>query len=155
VSELVAATPARLADLAVHIRESDRVELWLSHQNTPEQAVRHCLKLSLWSYCLVDDLGTIAAFGLGGLPMSTVCAPWALAREKGVSRADWGRFSRPIVQRMRQDVELLENWVHAGNIQSIRWLKSCGFTLDAPKPYGALGAPFHRFWMRGTLCATR
>lgn len=155
MSRIVPATADLLADLADNIRDSDRTELWLAHQNTPQQAMKHCLKLSVWSYCLVDERGTLAAFGLGGLPLSTVCAPWALARENGVSRSTWGRFSRPIVAKMREQVELLENWVHAGNIPSIRWLRSCGFTLDAPQPYGALGAPFHRFWMRGDLCATR
>lgn len=151
MSDLAPATPALLAALAPRLREADKTELWLSHQNTPEQALRHALKLSVWAYCLVGPEGPIAAFGLGGAPMSVICSPWALAADPGPSRADWGRFSRPVITKMRRDVELLENWVHAGNIVSIRWLRSCGFTLDAAAPYGALGAPFHRFWMKGDL----
>jgi hypothetical protein len=153
-SKIVPATPALLRQVAEDLRPSDRIEVWLSHQHRPQQALEHAAKLSVWTFCVVDDEGPLAAFGLGGRPMSTVCSPWLLGTTRALSawRA-WARFSRPIVQMMTKDVELLENYVHAGNMQSVRWLAQCGFTLDDPKPYGALGAPFHRFWMRGDLCA--
>jgi hypothetical protein len=155
-SRLIDATKADLLAIAEDMRPKDREEVWLSHRHRPRQAIEHAAKLSIWTKIVVDDEGPLAAFGLGGMPASTVCFPWMLGTTRSLAawRA-WARFSRPIVQQMAKDVELLENWVHAGNIQSVRWLGMCGFTLDDPKPYGAVGAPFHRFWMRGDLCAAQ
>jgi hypothetical protein len=144
-----------LAELAADLRPEDVREIRLSNGHTPAEALQAGLDVSAWVYCVVgEDLEPLGAFGLAGAPGARVCAPWALASPK-LRAADWGRWSRPVVHCMRRGVELLENWVHVDNIRSVRWLKACGFTLEEPEPYGVQGALFHRFWMRGDLCATR
>jgi hypothetical protein len=39
----------------------------------------------------------------------------------------------------------LSNWVHAKNVDSIRWLLSMGFTVHAPEPHGPSGQLFCYF----------
>jgi RimJ/RimL family protein N-acetyltransferase len=40
----------------------------------------------------------------------------------------------------------LENYVHAENKASVRWLKWLGFTMDEAAPYGPRGENFIHFY---------
>jgi len=50
------------------------------------------------------------------------------------------------VDRMQARFPRLENFIHAGNRLSIRWLKWCGFSLDMDAPVPINGEYFFRFW---------
>ena len=144
-------TDELVAAVAADLREADKLEVWLSHRHDPADAVAASIASSpLIRYVAVDDQGPICAFGVGALGLlSDHGAPWLL----GTRRLDehlrqLARMSRPMVTMMRQRYRTLENWVHAGNLTSVRWLKACGFTIEEPASWGACGAHFHRFWMR-------
>jgi hypothetical protein len=54
------------------------------------------------------------------------------------------RQSRRYVALMQERFPRLENYVHAGNSLSLRWLKWCGFTID--KEAAQLGGEnFYKF----------
>ena len=95
------------------------------------------------------------AVSVGGIPCilfgcngsSSVGIPWLLAtddiRQIGVR---FIRGSRPIVDDWLTRYEVLENFVHAGNEISIRWLKWLGFDLQ--ETITVNNEPFIRFVAR-------
>jgi hypothetical protein len=59
------------------------------------------------------------------------------------------RYTEVILGGWKQEYRHLFNWVHAENAVAIRWLKSLGFLMQDPAPYGARGELFRRFdWKR-------
>lgn len=146
--------PATLDDLdhvGRHLRQTDADEVRLSHGHDPHGAVRYAAENSWWTQALVMDDEPICVFGVGRRSwLGTVGSPWLLGTPgMAVHRRTVLKLSRPLVQQMRQGVSLLENWVWAGNMQSIKWLRFCGFTVEPPQAFGLENAPFHRFYMKG------
>jgi hypothetical protein len=129
------------------MREADRREVWASHRHTPEEALRESLSLSelAWT-CLVEGVPAFM-WGVGrkGSLISRTGAPWLLGTEaiRRVSR-EFLRQCPLYVARMQERFPVLENFVHAENRLSIRWLKWCGFTLGE-KPLRINGEDFYLF----------
>jgi hypothetical protein len=142
-----------LEEIADGMRPADVEEVRLSHGHSPLAALEASVRSSpLVCYVAVDDGRPLCAFGVGGRPLAVKGSPWLLGHERlGDYRRELARLSRPMVQMMSARFSLLENWVHADNVVSVRWLKACGFTLEPAAPFGAQGAMFHRFWMKGGL----
>lgn len=150
----VAPTDALLAQIADGMRPADAQEVFLSHGHDPLRALQGSVRQSsLFSYVAVDGTdGPLCAFGVGGRPLAFTGSPWLLGhRNLDKHRRELARLSRPMIQVMAARFSLLENWVHADNVVSVRWLKACGFTLEPAAPFGARGALFHRFWMKGGI----
>jgi hypothetical protein len=151
-------TTGYLVTLAREMRDEDVKEIRLSHQHTPLTGLRASVAASDKSWVALAGQSPIAAFGVGGASMlSLVGSPWFLgSKALRAYRSEFGRLSRPMVERLRADYALLENWVHADNLVSVRWLRSCGFTIEPATPFGPYGALFHRFWIDGGLrvCAS-
>jgi hypothetical protein len=61
--------------------------------------------------------------------------------------------SRETIHLLRRVYGPLENWVDARNRLAIRWLRWCGFEIEAPAPYGPHELPFCRFSMKEIPCA--
>lgn len=131
--QIVPAAPEHIPALAVDMREADRREVWASHRHTPGQALEKSLARSelAWT-CLIEGR---SAFMWGvarlGSMISEKGAPWLLGTPAiaGVSR-DFLRQSPFYVAQMQERFPRLENFVHAENRLSIRWLQWCGFTID-------------------------
>lgn len=132
------------------MREADQREVWASHRHTPEQALAASLDATdhelAWT-CLVDG---VPAFMWGaarrGSLLSMTGAPWLLGTPE--MRTVWREFLRQCpayVARMQAAFPLLENYVHAGNRTSIRWLRWCGFTVET-QPSLFNGEMFYLFW---------
>lgn len=99
-----------------------------------------------------DDGDPFAIFGARRISLlSDEGTPWLLAtdrvKEPKVKRI-FIEQSVPHIQEMLKRFDYLENFVDARNTTSIKWLKMCGFTIEAPEPAGVLRMPFHRFWLR-------
>lgn len=145
---IVFAEPAHVPPLAAHMREADRREVWASHRHSPEQALEWSLAFAVRAWtCFVDNE---PAFMWGvsrpGSILSLVGAPWLLGTEAMLKvRREFLRQSRAYVELMQQDFERLENKAHAGNRESLRWLRWCGFEMDE-RPETIRGEPFVTFW---------
>jgi hypothetical protein len=60
------------------------------------------------------------------------------------------RETKQLMQRWIDQYGLLQNWVYAENLVSIRYLRRLGYTLSSePVPFGAYGLPFYHFYIRG------
>lgn len=145
---IITAEAAHIAPIAAHMREADRREVMASHGHSPDEALAASLERSdmAWT-CLVDGE---PAFMWGaarqGSLLTLTGSPWLLATPAIYTvRRAFLRRSRSYVERMQARFPRLENYVHAANRLSLRWLAWCGFTLaDAPTLRG--GEPFFFFW---------
>jgi hypothetical protein len=153
VVEFKEPTATAVKYIADTMRSLDVVEVLLSHGHTPLQALNRSLDLSPKKWVAYVDGDPFVAFGVGELSLlSSIGSPWALAsRSFADYRRPFAAYSRRIIADLRRGYEALENYVWRGNIDSIRWLRSCGFTLDPAAPHGPGGHPFHRFTMPGVL----
>ncbi len=99
---------------------------------------------------MADEI-PLAVFGVARNSMLSLRgSPWLIGSTPiAFYGRDVARLSRPMVNYLRGGYTVLENWVHADNMVSVRWLKGCGFTIDPAEPHGPFGAMFHRFWMSG------
>lgn len=143
-------TEEAIVAVAQGMRAADTVEVWLSSHHSPETALRRSVDESpVMCLAAVAPEGPLCIFGVGSSLLSDTGSPWML----GTDLLDHGyrRFlaahSRRFVAAMRHRWSRLENWVHADNLRSVRWLEACGFTLGPPESFGAESALFRHFWM--------
>ncbi len=142
-------TYADLDDLFADLRPADRVEC--EALGLPDWQRHFVLGVEqsdlAWSARCNGEL--LAVYGASRHSLtSTTGAPWLLGTPAlDRHRKDLVRIVPPYLEVMLGHFRRLENWVHAGNHRSIRWLKRLGFTIHPAAPYGALGAMFHRFEM--------
>jgi hypothetical protein len=130
---IVPAAPEHIAAIAAGMREADRREVWASHRHTPEQALESGLARSelAWT-CFVEGKPSFM-WGVSrvGSLISITGAPWLLGTSAILKvRTEFLRQCPDYVARMQARFPRLENFVHAENRLSIRWLKWCGFTID-------------------------
>lgn len=154
--EVRSATERDAMFLVERMREADRLEVSLSHGHTPEQAVLHAMDTSRWSMSILRDGDMVCMFGVGGRMMSLVGSPWMLGTDLvDECKRSIAMISTRAIPVMAEGVKLLENWVHADNVVSIKWLTWLGFTIEEPRWYGNPGGIFRRFTMEGQLCAVQ
>lgn len=131
--------PPRAADIAhvgANMRAIDALEcrVFGGHDN-PTEALQESVDSSDWSVAAEIGAETVGVFGLAsseGL-LSGKAAPWLLGVTGLESHARWLlTYSGVYLDRMRAEYDVLENWVLASNRASIRFLRWCGFVMDAP-----------------------
>ena len=156
--QIVDAQREHVAHLAAHMREADRREVWASGRHTPYEALAVSLEGSARVWTAVLDGRPAAMWGVGraGCLLSDLGRPWLLATDviEKAGRLEFLRRSREFVGLMRAEFPRLENYVHARNTLSIKWLRWCGFVLDKA-PVSINGEDFFRFaWLeRRAKCA--
>lgn len=142
----VPASVRHIGPIARNMREMDRIECEaLGHG--PKDALRSCLKRSLWTLTAMKGDVPHAMFGVA--PVSAVEGigiPFFLGTDT-VYRHGRDLLSRgpAVIEHMRQSFPILENVVAAENDRAIRLLKHWGFTLGEGLEVG--GVPFIRFGM--------
>lgn len=132
--QVLPAAPEHILHLAANMRPADRREVWASHRHTPYEALALSLDRSERAWTALID----------GQP----ALMWGVAREKGWKRdqgipwllatgelerqgaREFIRLSRDYVRLLQKGFRRLENYVHAENEISIRWLSWCGFTVE-------------------------
>jgi hypothetical protein len=139
--------------IAENMRLPD-IEECLALGFTPIDALHASVISSLSTRTATLDGYPVAIFGISVDEDSRVGSPWML----GTSAFDRHgmklvKFSRDWVRGMIGLFDTLENYVHAENTRSIRYLKLIGFTVEEPTPYGVYDKPFCRFYMENKRCA--
>lgn len=151
-AKVVPATQDLVDSLKGRLRQADKDEVYAMSGSDVDEALQRGFNVSelCWIGMWKDDPVTCFGVNRHGL-LSDNGTPWLLGtdriREPGVKLA-FVQNSVPYVLEMMKRFKYLENWVDARNISSIRWLKMCGFTVEAAEPTGFLSLPFHRFWLR-------
>ena len=146
----------RHADIIPRLRQADVEEIRAMTGTPPELPVTYSIMTSYPGWAAEVNGRTEAVFGAGPgreLPDGgTVGVPWLVgSNEIAKHPVEFFRISMRIIGEMRKHYDLLENWVDARNVLSIRWLDWAGFTIEPPETAGAEGRLFHRFWMKGSV----
>lgn len=137
-----------LVELAARLRPADRTELEACNHFDPLGAVMHSMTLSSLCWSVREGDTLLAIFGVCPLPGHPgVGTPWMLGTTAlgPQHRRPLIELPAPYIARMIEAYPRLVNYVHAGNMPALRWLRRLGFTLDAAAPFGPNGALFHRF----------
>jgi hypothetical protein len=142
--------------IAHNLRDQDAFEVWLSDAMGPEEAVTASWKASLRTsryqnrecQAILDDDGV--PLGLCGVAGGGLI--WFLATDglfaTEANRRQFVRDGKVWVDQCIERYGALSNWVFAKNVDSIRWLKSLGFTVYSPAPRGPSCALFSYFERR-------
>ena len=136
------------------LRETDKNEIWASHHHTPEEALRLSYEMS--TLCLTINIKgiPIAMFGIAPQTLlSDSAIIWLLATDDfdGLIKKKRKEFfiqSKVFIKFMLEQYSLLENYVDARNIPSVKWLKWCGATIEEAHLYGVEQLPFYHFYFR-------
>lgn len=127
------------------MRDMDRLEAH-AFGMTPEKALRHGMKSSVWSLTALVDDEPHAMMGVAPVNMiEGIGVPWMLGSERIYHHArDLARYGPGIIAEMRGSFERLENVVHIGNHRALRFLRHFGWTIsEQPETIG--GVEFVRF----------
>ena len=146
---IVPATPEHIPHLAANMRGSDRREVWASHRHTPQEALEASLACSdlAWTCCVQSVPAFMWGVARQGAMTSFTGVPWLLGTPRMYAvRRDFLRHCLVYVNAMQEAFPLLENYVHAENQASVRWLEWCGFTVEREIPELINDEDFYRFW---------
>jgi len=140
--------------VALNLRHSDDLECRYAYGISGEQALREAWKVSEIVNCICADNGE--PLGVAGLNGNVV---WLLSTDELTStpqrRAALALGGRRWTDHLLQEQEmvgespLLENWVFAANVESLRWLRAMGFTIAKPEPIGPSCQLFCHVWREG------
>jgi len=137
---------ATAIEVASNLREQDEIEVQLSHGMAAYEAVK--LSWSTSSICRGIALDDGTPVGLCGVVGHRI---WMLGTSR-LTETRRGRWQLCVEGRKWVDSCLAEvggplfNQVYAKNTDSIKWLRSLGFTVEKPRPFGPSAALFCDFW---------
>lgn len=153
--EIVPAEIEHIQALLPHVRQADIDEFHAASLSTPEQVLVQGIRVSTRSWSAIFDDRVVAIFGIAPLSMlGGDGVPWLVGSDLlEKNQKAFLRRCRPVVAEMLDIYPHLVNYVDARNVAAKAWLHWLGFTLDEPKPAGALNYLFHRFTMEKKLCA--
>lgn len=154
--EIVPATEEHAIDIAENMRQADVDEIWASSRSTPMQSVMAGLLVSRDPkviQCVWHDTKSGTADGramcIFGVTTPTILSrigsPWMLGhRDLHLHSKTFLKLSREYVRQMKQEYDILVNWVDARNTLSLRWMKWVGLTVAPAEPFGPDKLPFHK-----------
>ncbi len=150
-ARLVPTTLSHIEHVAKHMRESDRMEVWASTNDTPMDALTNSVALTDGAETVLIDEAPACICGVARIPrFASVGVPWMLGTAQIESRQlPFLRLCREWIQRERAAWPLLLNYSDARAVRTHRWLQWLGFTLYDPTPFGVENMMFRRFELRG------
>lgn len=145
---IVPALPEHIPHIAAHMREADRREVWASHRHTPEEALAASLERSdlAWTGIISGQPAVMWGAGRKGSLITLTGSPWLLATPalEAMHKTFLGQC-KSYVTKMQARFPRLENYVHAENRISQRWLRWCDFSIEKSLVLFN-GEPFLLFW---------
>ena len=145
-------TAAHVDELAQRMRRADVAELHALGEINVNEVVAAGVRDSVHSWACAVDGRLLFLAGVAPLRAHLLCenigVPWLLGTDEMTRHArKLIRLQAPYIALMLKTFPRLVNLVHADNAQSVRWIKSLGFDLQAARPHGPFGAPFRVFTM--------
>lgn len=132
MTQLVPARPAHINRVANNMRQIDVLECSVMG-HTPKQALRIGMLSSVLVWTVMVDGQPEGILGL--TPISVAAGrgcPWLLLTDiGGAQHKALVRLGRIYTEHMQSYFPLLENWVHADNAPTIRWLARLGYAVGA------------------------
>lgn len=133
--------------VAVNLRKVDDLECRFAYGISGAMALQDAAVGSEILKCIcADDGEPLAVAGVNGSVI------WLLATD-GLTATPGRRQALALGGRRwvdallrSSDIAVLENWVLATNVESIRWLRAMGFTIDTAQPMGPSCQLFCHAW---------
>ena len=131
--------------VARNLRRSDDLECRYAYGICGAQALLEAWAASSIVHCICAD--NEEPLGVAGLNGSVI---WLLGTD-GLTATPQRRAALALGGRRWTDAllgesPLLENWVFASNVESVRWLRSMGFKIATPEPMGPSCQLFRHVW---------
>jgi hypothetical protein len=146
---MITIRPARFDDVGAlkdKLRRSDIEEIWASHHETSESALRKCVEESTMAF-VAENSVPVAIFGISSdCLLCSHATVWMLATDELEKyKHKLFRDSKSVIRKFLDYSPILVNFVDVRNKKSIQWLKWLGAEFDEPKPYGVEGKLFRMF----------
>ena len=135
------------------MRERDRLEVWASCRMEPEDAIKDSVRLSQYVKVVLFDGKPAVIFGVSDVQKNIagnqIGVPWVLTTEL-VSKypKTFLKLSQGLLPTLFNGYDILLNYVDVRYISAVRWIKSLGFWIGNPVPFGKEGEFFHPFAMK-------
>ena len=128
--EVVPARPNHIGTIARRMREIDVLECYVGGY-APKSALRVSLISSTIAWTVMIDGRPEAMMGASPLNLlDGTGRPWLLMTGvAGKHAISLVRLGRIYTEAMHRHYNQLENWVHADNITTIRWLSRLGYAV--------------------------
>lgn len=141
--------------IAANMRDQDREEVKASSGLDPRTAVALSILMSTRAFAVTDRGGVpVCLLGVAPHPLPGVGVAWLLGTDGLLKEAlQIARGSRPLLEALHEDFDLLWNYVDERNTVSKRWLRWMGF-LPLGVKETVSGHPF-RIFARSRPCATQ
>jgi RimJ/RimL family protein N-acetyltransferase len=147
--QLSKALPEHVDELLADLRPLDRQEVEAASGEV-RPALFRALELSDDPVAMrLTDGSLVSLFGLAPITtLSDTGSIWLLGTTKMKTHPrEVIDISRRYIAFVRERYPRLMNYVDARNRPSVRWLRSIGFTVEPPTPFGLAGLLFHKFHM--------
>lgn len=146
--EVVPAQPQHVGPIACRMREIDVIECQIMG-HTPKEALRTGLLGSTIAWTVKIDGRAEAMFGATPLNfLEGKGRPWLLMTDVAAQKhSALVRLGWIYTEALNQHYPILQNWIHADNARTIRWLARLGYavgSVDVIK--GAPMRPFIRIY---------
>jgi len=132
--------------IADNIRTADVEELRAASDKGILDALMESLEHSYFALTVKKSGRPLMVFGVASYTLlcdETCC--WAVATQQlKFSGSKFLRYSRDIVDGMSGIYPVMSNYVGAWNINALRWLRWCGFTVSPARRIGIHGEMMHR-----------
>ncbi len=147
--EIVTTTDEHVEELALTMSPEDIAECWAASHLKPYEALKRSLMYTNYPQTGLVDGRVMAIWGVGKLTqLSDSGIPWMLTSHIVEDNfRSFLRYSKDLLNTMKKEALVFENFVDSRNIISIKWLKWLGFTIHDALPYGPDNMLFHRFTM--------
>lgn len=146
-----APTQADIALLAVNMRQSDIAEIQAAGDTRNLfDVVADGVADSALCVAVECDGELLCIGGAAGWSLlSSSAVAWMLCT-KAIEKHNrlFLLHGRDCVRVLLLRYAVLENYVDARNVKSIRWLRRMGFVIESAMPHPVSGRMFCRFWMR-------
>ena len=146
------ATHDDAAELAVTIRESDRLEVEATSGRGPLAVLLDGLELSSQAWTVLAENQVMCMWGVVDRPSmlgERIGAAWMLTAQCIEQYPkEFYRACKLVLPELLDDYDVLINWIDCRHEKALRWATRLGFQLDEPGPFGIEGRPFCRFEAR-------
>ena len=134
-------------DLCQNVRQSDIDELQASCGLSPEDVLLKTYALDGVKLAFKVDSEILCAFGVTDL-LDSQGIPWMIASKNlSDNKKSFLKACKVIFPELKKHYQVMENYVDARNMDSIKWLEWLGFEVFDPVTFGLEKLPFHRFRM--------
>jgi hypothetical protein len=149
---IVEPTPRFAVLVALNLRGADKFELQAAEGRHPRIACIDAFDSSDVAIGIEGDDGEPC--GLAGVNghfiwmLGTDALTATASHRRQLARGARAWIDSLVQERLQGGGVLLHNWACARNLESVRWLKSLGFEVFPPEPYGPSCQLFHYFRLK-------